>query len=154
MCDGIFGWNRNGAGVSEEDRVLIRRCQRGLGGLIALHAALFLTLQHYQTPGLERAICAGLEGAVLFAMFLILATIGWRRTRNGTRRAITVEAFGWGMSLTLLFALVWGCVETFGPSTTTHVPLIVVPALVLMLSAAAKAVLLLRAKWRPGLMAD
>ncbi len=143
MCDGGFGWKGIYEGKMTADRTFLRRCQRAMGGLLALNVALNLQLQQHRLYGVPRAVCAGIEGAVLFAMFLIVGAIVWKRAAVKATHAKTLEAFVWGVGLTMFFAVIWGCMETFAPTTVTHVPLITVPGLTMLLTAAAKVVLLL-----------
>ena len=142
MCSGSFGWMGNSAGVLEENRAVIRRCQRAMGALLAIYVTA-QTILRFRPHAVPMAVAAGIQGAAMFGMFVTLGSIARLRFRGTAVGALNARALLWGLGSTMFLAMVWGFEEVFAPGTVTHLPLLVVPAMVIGLSAIAKLVFMM-----------
>jgi hypothetical protein len=58
--------------------------------------------------------------------------------RDEFQRVLLTQSFVWATVITMGFATVWGFVETFSHGTVPHFPVILVPAVLSLTTAAAK----------------
>ena len=142
MCSGSFGWIRNCAGVLEGDRAVIRRCQRAMGGLLAVYMTA-QTMLRFRPHAVPMAVAAGIQGAALFGIFVTFGFIARLRFRGTAVGALNAQALLWGLGLTMFLATVWGFEEAFAPGTVMHLPLLIVPAMVVGLSGIAKLIFMM-----------
>ncbi|HLI75870.1 MAG TPA: hypothetical protein VKV02_02915 [Acidobacteriaceae bacterium] len=100
-------------------------------------------MTHWRPDGLMSEVIAGLTGATLFSMFVLFAVMA-TRMRDEFGRALLLRSLLAGLLGTMFVAFVWGYVETFSRTPVTHLPVLVVPAIFVLLTAAAKLIVFRR----------
>lgn len=113
-----------------------RRYQQISAAFFLTYLALSQTLLHLRQGPLRLAV-AGVCGAAFFAM-LVGAGLRIRAMRDEFQRVLLTQSFVWATVITMGFATVWGFVETFSHGTVPHFPVILVPAVLILTTAAAK----------------
>jgi hypothetical protein len=125
--------------VRPADRLFRRRC------LVA--ACLFLVLylvcsqlSLYVGRGPAGLALAGLAGACFFGELVAVAFLVVR-IRDEFQRVLLTQSFVWASVLTTLLATVWGFMELHDHEHLPHIPVLVLPFLLILLTAAAKLVI-------------
>ena len=114
-----------------------------MAGMLLVYMALQQTLLRHRLRGIPADAAAGVQGAVLFGMVVLIGAIARRRSRGTMTGALNAQALLWGSLLTLLAVTVWGFVEMFAPGAVMHVPLLVVPGLLVLLTVLSKLILIM-----------
>lgn len=82
-------------------------------------------------------ILAGLAGAFYFAFFVTVGVLALG-IRDEFQRVLLTRAFLWATIITMGLAMVWGFVELGSHNTVPHLPVLILPALLVAITAAAK----------------
>jgi cytochrome bd-type quinol oxidase subunit 2 len=121
---------------NEKDREFIRKCRRWVGATLLVYLSLNMAMRK-DPPGLTGQVIAGLAG---FSFFMLLLLTGLIIARSGDefRRALLLRSFLWACVGTMLVASVWGFMELFAKDAAPHMPVLLIPALLVVLTAVAK----------------
>lgn len=119
-----------------------RRYQRFTGVcLLGYLATLQTTLR--MSPGLFRLALATLTGCFIFAL-LVGAGLRVLNMQDEFQRVLLQRSFVWATIVTTGLATIWGFVETYSQTTVPQVPVIFLPLILILLTAAAKVLLFRR----------
>jgi hypothetical protein len=125
--------------IRPADRLFRRRCQIvGSMCLVLYIASSQLSLRVGQGP--RGLTLAGLGGAFFFGE-IIAVTFLVVRIRDEFQRTLLTQSFLWASVLTMAFATIWGFIELHGHDTLPHIPILIVPFLLITLAAAAKLII-------------
>ena len=94
-----------------------------------------MTVRH--VGGLPGQLLAGVAGVAFFVLLLLTGFIV-ARSVDEFQRALLLRSFLWACGGTMFVASAWGFVEAFASAPTPHLPLLAVPALLVVFTAAAK----------------
>lgn len=137
-------------GYTLEDRRFITWCRRGIGAGFLVYASLNTVLTHWRPAGISGEIVAGSAGACFFFLLLCFAMMV-TRARDEFGRALLLRSLLAGVTGTMFAVLVWGFVEAFSRTPVVHVPIVLVPAVLVLLTALAKLVVFRRYTSEPEL---
>jgi hypothetical protein len=104
----------------------------------ALHR--ILSAIDVRRPNPARIHSCRFAGAFIFGEIVALTFLAVR-IRDVFQRVLLTQSFLWASVLTMAFATIWGMVELHSHETLPHVPILVVPFLLVILTAAAKLVI-------------
>jgi chromate transport protein ChrA len=117
-----------------------RRRYRVIGAVCLLLYIASSQLSMYVGRTLPGYILAAFAGAFIFGEIVALTFLAVR-IRDEFQRVLLTQSFLWASVLTMAFATIWGMVELHSHETLPHVPILVVPFLLVILTAAAKLVI-------------
>ena len=118
------------------DRQFRRRCQIAISSSLVLYivcSQLSLRYPH----GLFSLVLAGLAGAFFFTELVSVAFLVVR-IRDEFQRILLTRSFIWATVITMGFATIWGFVELHSHGTVPHLPILLLPVILVCVTAAAK----------------
>jgi hypothetical protein len=118
------------------DRQFRRRCQVIAGSSLVLYMACSQLSLRYP-HGLLSLVLAGLAGAAFFTEFLSVAFL-LVRTFDEFQRILLTRSFLWATVITMGFATIWGFVELHSHGTVPHLPILLMPVILVCVTVAAK----------------
>jgi hypothetical protein len=118
------------------DRQFRRRCQVIAGSSLVLYLACSQISLRYP-HGVMSLVLAGLAGAAFFTELLSVAFL-LVRIRDEFQRILLIRSFIWGTVITMGFATIWGFVELHSHGTVPHLPILLMPVILVCVTAAAK----------------
>jgi hypothetical protein len=125
--------------IRPADRLFRRRCQAVASACLVLYIACSQLSLHAGTGPLGLTL-AGLAGASIFGEF-VAVTFLVVRIRDEFQRVLLTQSFLWASVLTMAFATIWGMIELHSHDTVPHIPILVVPFILIILTAAAKLII-------------
>jgi hypothetical protein len=130
--------------VRPADRQFRRRCV-GIASscLVSYIACAQLAMKVGHGPA--GMVLAGFAGAFFFAELVTVALLVVRM-RDEFQRALLTQSFVWATVVTMAIATVWGFVELHGRDGFPHMPVLLVPALLIVFTTAAKVIVFRRHK--------
>lgn len=113
-----------------------RRYQRATIAFFLTYIVLSQVTTHLH-QGPLRLLCAGLSGGAFF-FILVIAGMRIMNMRDEFQRILLTRSFVWATVITMGFATTWGFVETFSHGTIPRFPIILMPVILILTTAAAK----------------
>ena len=121
-----------------------RRCQITASAALVLYigfSQLSLRLGH----GPAGLAAAGVGGACFYAELIALGLLA-ARLRDEFQRILLTQSFLWATLITMGIATVWGFIELHARGNFPHMPVLVIPAILIVLTTAAKLIIFRRHK--------
>ena len=86
---------------------------------------------------MARLVLAGIAGAFYFAFFVVIGVLAMGM-RDEFQRVLLTRSFLWATIITMGLTMIWGFVELRSHGTVPHLPVLVLPAVLVAFTAAAK----------------
>lgn len=125
--------------IRPADRQFRRRCQIAGSACLLLYIACSQLSMHVGRNALGYTL-AGLAGASIFGEVVALTFLAVR-IRDEFQRVLLTQSFLWASVLSMAFATIWGMIELHNHDTLPHVPILIVPFVLIVLTAAAKLII-------------
>jgi hypothetical protein len=125
--------------IRSADRLFRRRCQIAASACLVLYIACSQLSLHAGRGPIGLTL-AGLGGAAFFGEVVAIAFLAVR-IRDEFQRALLTQSFLWASVLTMALVTVWGFIELHSHDTLPRIPILIVPFLLIVLTAAAKLII-------------
>ena len=112
------------------------RCIAVAFGCLAAYFVTFYAIPRPST-GLIPLILAAISGAFYFAFFVTVGVLAFG-LRDEFQRVLLTRAFLWATIITMGITMIWGFVELGSHDTVPHLPVLILPAVLVAFTAAAK----------------
>ena len=125
--------------VNPANRQYRRRCQIVISISLVCYIA-FSQLSQRLGHGTAGLVAAGLGGAAFFAELVALSFLVFR-LRDEFQRILLTQSFLWATVITMGIAMIWGFIELHARDEFPHMPVLMIPAILIVLTTAAKLII-------------
>jgi hypothetical protein len=125
--------------VRPADRIFRRRCQVAASACLITYIVCSQLSLHVGTGRLGLTL-AGLAGASIFGELVAVAFLAVR-IRDEFQRILLTQSFLWASLLTMAFVTIWGFIELHGHDSVPHLPILIIPCILIVLTTAAKLII-------------